>query len=66
MEPIRAADARDKMDMFKGIGISANDPFEQFRKNKSQGFIQRMRSRDDGWFHAIAFFPGLEFPCVKG
>ena len=47
VEPIRAGDARDKMDMFKGVGITS-DPFEQFRKNKSQGFIQRMRSRDEG------------------
>ena len=46
VEPIRAAEARDKMDMFKGIGIES-DPFEQFRKNKSQGFIQRMRTRDE-------------------
>lgn len=33
--------------MFKGIGMDLKDPFEQFRKNKSAGFIQRMRARDE-------------------
>ena len=48
MNPIEASDVRDKQDMYKGIGNSMNDPFEQFRKNKSQGFISRMQARDEG------------------
>ena len=63
VEPIRAGDARDKMDMFKGIGLSTSDPFEQFRKNKSQGFIQRMRSRDEGKLSLksrVKFFENLK------
>lgn len=47
VDPVEAAEARDRVDMFKGLGMSMNDPFEQFRKNKAQGFITRMRSRAD-------------------
>lgn len=47
VNPVEAADVRDKMDMHKGIGMDLRDPFEQFRKNKSQGFIQRMKTRDE-------------------
>ena len=47
MDPVEAADVRDRQDMHKGIGIDLRDPFEQFRKNKSQGFIHRMKARDD-------------------
>lgn len=47
VDPIDAGEVRDKMDMRKGIGIDLHDPYEQFRKNKAQGFIQRMRARDD-------------------
>lgn len=48
VDPIEAAEVRDKLDMRKGIGIDLKDPFEQFRKSKAAGFIQRMRARDDG------------------
>jgi calcium homeostasis ER protein len=44
--PIEGGQARDKSDMFKGVG-ARNDPFEAFRKNKSQGYIQRLRTRDE-------------------
>lgn len=33
--------------MFKGVGVDLKDPFEQFRKNKSHGFIARMKARDE-------------------
>ena len=46
VDPVAAADARDKTDMYKGLGMNMKDPFEQFRKNKAQGFITRMRARD--------------------
>lgn len=46
VDPIEAADVRDRTDMYKGVGLDINDPFEQFRKNKSQGFISRMQARD--------------------
>ena len=48
MNPIEAGDVRDRQDQYKGVGVSMNDPFEQFRKNKSQTFISRMKARDDG------------------
>lgn len=48
VDPIEAAEVRDRNDMRKGIGIDLRDPFEQFRKSKAQGFIQRMRARDEG------------------
>merc|ERR1712154_534049 len=47
VNPVEAAEVRDRTDMYKGIGNDLEDPFEQFRKNKSQGFIQRMKTRDE-------------------
>lgn len=44
--PISAGEIRDRQDMYKGIGVSLNDPYENFRKNKGAAFINRMRSRD--------------------
>ena len=46
VDPIDAGEVRDKMDMRKGVGIDLRDPYEQFRKSKAQGFIQRMRVRE--------------------
>lgn len=46
-EPISAGEIRDRQDMYKGIGVSLNDPYENFRKNKGAAFINRMRSRDN-------------------
>ena len=47
VEPVEAGDVRDKQDKFKGVGVDTSDPFEQFRKNKSQGFNSRMQARDE-------------------
>ena len=58
-EPVEAADVRDRQDMHKGIGMDLRDPFEAFRKNKSQGFIQRMKTRDEeksGMFNFVYLF----------
>lgn len=44
--PIEGGEVRDKADMFRGVG-ARSDPFEAFRKNKSQGYIQRLRTRDE-------------------
>ena len=46
VDPISGGEVREKMDMYKGVGVAINDPFESFRKSKSQTFINRMRSRD--------------------
>lgn len=45
--PIENAEIRDRVDMYKGLGMSMNDPYEVFRKNKSTGFNVRMRERAD-------------------
>lgn len=45
--PIEAGEVRDRSDMYKGIGAPRIDPFEAFRKNKSHGYIQRLRDRDE-------------------
>ncbi|CAH1774373.1 unnamed protein product [Owenia fusiformis] len=45
VDPIKEAEVRQNMDKFKGVGMNMTDPFEQFRKNKSAGFIQRMKAR---------------------
>ncbi|KAI8521523.1 hypothetical protein Bbelb_012770 [Branchiostoma belcheri] len=47
-EPIRGGDVRDRSDMFKGVGVTVNDPFENFRKSKSQSFVERMKARGEG------------------
>ena len=47
MDPVETAEVRDKADMYRGIGIAVNDPFEQFRKSKAKGFVQRMRAKED-------------------
>jgi len=46
VDPVEAAEQRDRVDMFKGLGMNMQDPFEQFRKNRSQTFTQRMRMRE--------------------
>ncbi|XP_055376962.1 calcium homeostasis endoplasmic reticulum protein [Condylostylus longicornis] len=43
--PIQGGEVRDKKDMYKGVGLNMNDPFENFRKNKGAAFIHRMRTR---------------------
>lgn len=43
--PISGGEVRDREDMFKGVGVSLNDPYENFRKSKKQAFISRMKER---------------------
>lgn len=47
--PIEGGEVRERNEMFRGVGMqsSRSDPFEAFRKNKSQGYIQRLRTRDE-------------------
>lgn len=44
--PISGGEVREKHDLYKGVGMNINDPYENFRKNKGAAFIHRMRSRD--------------------
>lgn len=44
--PIEGGQVREKSEMYRGVG-TRSDPFEAFRKNKSQGYIQRLRDRDE-------------------
>lgn len=46
INPIEGGEVRDRVDMYKGVGLQS-DPFEQFRKNRSQTYIQRIRERDE-------------------
>lgn len=43
--PISGGEVRDRTDQYKGVGISLNDPYENFRKSKGQAFITRMKAR---------------------
>lgn len=45
-DPVAAGEVREKYDMYKGLGMPSNDPYESFRKSKSQGFITRIKARD--------------------
>ena len=42
VEPVEQAEVRDRSNMYKGVGVAVNDPFEQFRKSKAKGFVKRM------------------------
>ncbi len=46
INPIQGGEVREKNEQYRGVGVKS-DPFEAFRKNKSQGYIQRLRSRDE-------------------
>lgn len=67
-DPIRGGDIRDKWDQFKGVGVSLDDPYENYRKNKSYNFVARMKAREEGTgcfcylgltlkFHTVIFLP---------
>ncbi|XP_031776986.1 calcium homeostasis endoplasmic reticulum protein isoform X2 [Nasonia vitripennis] len=43
--PISGGEIRDRTDMYKGVGVNLNDPYENFRKSKGQAFITRMKAR---------------------
>ena len=62
MDPVAHADVRDRMDMFKGIGIAINDPFENFRKNRSQGYSTRMREKAEVAASIAAVVTGKDEP----
>lgn len=47
-DPIKGGDIRDKWDQFKGVGVSLDDPYENYRKNKSYNFVARMKAREEG------------------
>ena len=47
MDPVSGGEVRDKMDMYRGVGVEINDPFESFRKNKSSSFMTRMKARGE-------------------
>ena len=49
-DPISAGEVRDKVDQYKGIGtrLAANDPYESYRRNKGQAYIQRIRDNRSG------------------
>uniref|UniRef100_A0A8C3G7L9 Calcium homeostasis endoplasmic reticulum protein n=1 Tax=Cyclopterus lumpus TaxID=8103 RepID=A0A8C3G7L9_CYCLU len=42
-DPIKGGDVRDKWDQFKGVGVSLDDPYENYRRNKSYNFVARMK-----------------------
>lgn len=39
---------RDKWDQYKGVGVSLDDPYENYRRNKSYNFVARMKAREEG------------------
>lgn len=47
VDPVRAAEVRGASDMYRGIGVDANDPFENFRKSRAGVFIQKLKDRDE-------------------
>lgn len=47
VDPVKAAEVRGASDMYRGIGVETNDPFENFRKSRSGVFIQKLKDRDE-------------------
>lgn len=47
-DPIKGGDIRDKWDQYKGVGVSLDDPYENYRRNKSFNFVARMKAREEG------------------
>ena len=45
VDPVKHGEVRDRVDLYKGIGMSTNDPFEQFRKSRAQTFVQKMKAK---------------------
>ncbi|XP_026675778.1 SURP and G-patch domain-containing protein 1-like protein [Diaphorina citri] len=45
--PISGGEVREREDLYKGVGVSLNDPYENFRKSKKQAFISRMKERQE-------------------
>ena len=48
-EPISAGEVRDSSSLYRGIGMESNtgDPFESYRRNRGQQFMDRIvKSRD--------------------
>eukprot|EP00064_Thunnus_orientalis_P014462 superscaffoldBa00002509_g14507 len=50
-DPIKGGDIRDKWDQYKGVGVSLDDPYENYRRNKSYNFVARMKAREEGGPH---------------
>nr|XP_020512750.1 LOW QUALITY PROTEIN: calcium homeostasis endoplasmic reticulum protein [Labrus bergylta] len=46
-DPIKGGDIRDKWDQYKGVGVSLDDPYENYRRNKSYNFVARMKAREE-------------------
>ncbi|XP_072260752.1 calcium homeostasis endoplasmic reticulum protein isoform X2 [Pyxicephalus adspersus] len=57
-DPIKGGDVRDKWDQYKGVGVSLDDPYENYRRNKSYSFIARMKARDENFKAGGPFPPG--------
>lgn len=46
-DPIKGGDIRDRWDQYKGVGVSLDDPYENYRRNKSYNFVARMKAREE-------------------
>lgn len=47
-DPIKGGDIRDKWDQYKGVGVALDDPYVNYRRNKSYNFVARMKAREKG------------------
>uniref|UniRef100_A0A3P9M8E0 Calcium homeostasis endoplasmic reticulum protein n=1 Tax=Oryzias latipes TaxID=8090 RepID=A0A3P9M8E0_ORYLA len=46
-DPIKGGDIRDKWDQYKGVGVSLDDPYDNYRRTKSYNFVARMKAREE-------------------
>uniref|UniRef100_A0AAY5EMN8 Calcium homeostasis endoplasmic reticulum protein n=1 Tax=Electrophorus electricus TaxID=8005 RepID=A0AAY5EMN8_ELEEL len=53
-DPIKGGDVRDKWDQYKGVGVPLDDPYVNYRRNKSYNFVARMKAREKGSFLALS------------
>lgn len=64
-DPIKGGDVRDKWDQYKGVGVSLDDPYENYRRNKSYNFVARMKAREEGTCTDINVGFEMEFPHLS-
>lgn len=63
-DPIKGGDIRDKWDQYKGVGVALDDPYENYRRNKSYSFIARMKARDECKWTSWKMWKGLGYSLL--
>uniref|UniRef100_A0A8C2GXR8 Calcium homeostasis endoplasmic reticulum protein n=1 Tax=Cyprinus carpio TaxID=7962 RepID=A0A8C2GXR8_CYPCA len=58
-DPIKGGDIRDRWDQYKGVGVPLDDPYVNYRRNKSYNFVARMKAREKGICYFYLFLSSV-------